>query len=260
MVKRPVLLAWCAIAVTAVFVLADLVDLVVNADTIRQQPGVDYRLYVDAATSWLHGGSYFQAYQLSGPYQISAGDILYPPVALLLFIPFTLLPAILWWLIPAAAIGWCLVRLRPARLAWPILAACVAWPTTPLKILTGNPVMWAVAALAMGVVYAWPSVLVLIKPSLFPFALFGSRTRRWWLALALFAVASLPFGSLWVDWAHSVLNSQGGGITYSSLEIPMLAFPLVAWLGRTEARPEPSSGAGTIGGLRVRTSDRILPD
>jgi hypothetical protein len=241
-VTRPVLLAWAAAALTAAFLLVDLVEVAVNSGTLRQQPGVDYRLYIDTANGWLHGGSYFQAYQLAGPYPIGAGDILYPPVALLLFVPFTILPAILWWFIPAAAIAWCLIRLRPTRLAWPLLAACVAWPTTPLKILTGNPVIWAVAALAAGVVYAWPSVLVLIKPSLFPFGLFGARTRGWWLALALFLAVSLPFGSLWVDWFHSILNSQGGGLAYSSLEIPMLAFPLVAWLGRTKppASADPS--------------------
>ena len=217
---------------TLVLVLVDLADVAANSTTLAGQPGVDYRLYVDAASRWLHGGSYFQAYQLAGPYQISAGDILYPPVALLLFVPFSVLPAALWWLIPAAAVAWSIARLRPARVVWPILTMCLAWPTTPLKILTGNPVMWAVAGLALGVVYAWPSVLVLIKPSLFPFALFGVRNRRWWLALGIVVAASLPFGSLWIDWVHSILNSQGGGIAYSALEIPMLAFPLVAWAGR----------------------------
>lgn len=221
-----------AIALTVLFVLVDLFDLSVNAPTLRLQVGVDYQLYVDSAARWLNGGAYFQAYQVAGPYQISAGDILYPPVALLLFVPFTFLPALLWWLLPGAALAWSLRRLRPAPAVWPMLAACAAWPTTPLKILTGNPVIWAVAALALGVLYAWPSVLVLIKPSLFPFALFGARRRSWWLALAIFVGVSLPFGSLWIDWVHSVLNSQGGGIAYSSLEIPMLAFPLIAWLGR----------------------------
>jgi hypothetical protein len=174
-----------------------------------------------------------------------------PPVALILFVPFTVLPALLWWLVPFAAVGFSLARLRPARIAWPWLAACLAWPTTPLKILTGNPVIWAAAALALGVLYAWPSVLVLIKPSLFPFAFFGSRSRRWWLALAVFAAASLPFGSLWVDWIHSLVNSQGAGLAYSSLEVPILAFPIIAWFART-------SGAGTIGWLRGRTIDPIV--
>lgn len=235
--NRSKALTWGAIAVTVVLLVVDIVDVGANAATLRGQVGVDYRLYIDTASRWLHGGSYFEPYQLAGPYPISAGDILYPPVALVLFVPFTILPAILWWLLPAAAVGWCLRQLRPRRAVWPLLAACLAWPTTPLKILTGNPGIWAVAGLALGVLYAWPSVVVLIKPSLVPFALFGANRRAWWLALAGFVVLSLPFGGLWLDWVHSILNSQGGGLAYSSLEIPMLAFPLVAWAGRDRAAP-----------------------
>jgi hypothetical protein len=224
---------WGAIAVTAVLLLVDLFDVALNGSAIRSELSVDYRLYIDAARSWLHGGPFFQPYQLAGPYQISAGDILYPPVALVLFVPFTFLPAVLWWLIPAVAVGWSLIRLRPRAITWPLMALCIAWPPTLVKVVTGNPVMWAVAAMALGVVYAWPSVLVLIKPSLFPFALFGARRRAWWLALGAFVLVSLPFGSLWLDWVTSVLNSQGGGLAYSSLEVPLLALPLIAWLGRT---------------------------
>lgn len=251
---RSAALKWVAVGLTLAFVLVDLFDLVANYATLNRQVGVDYRLYMDTAIRWLHAGAYFQPDQLAGPYQISAGDILYPPVSLLLFVPFTLLPAILWWLIPAAAVGWCLYRLRPTWTGWQWLAVCAAWPTAPLKILTGNPVIWAVAAMALGVLYAWPSVLVLIKPSLFPFALFGARTRRWWVGLAALLAISLPFGSLWIDWVRSILNAQGGGIAYSSLEIPMLAFPVVAWLGRSRT----SEGGGTIGWLRRRTAQPIV--
>ncbi|MFI5269358.1 MAG: hypothetical protein ACHQ7M_18435, partial [Chloroflexota bacterium] len=199
--------------------------------------GVDYRLYMDATTRWLHGGPYFNPYQLAGPYQISAGDILYPPVALVLFVPFTVLPALLWWLIPAAAVAWCVRALRPRPVVWPIFALCLAWPPTLVKVVTGNPVIWVVAAMCVGVLYAWPSVFVLIKPSLFPFALFGVWRRSWWVGLAVFLAISLPFGLLWIDWLHSILNSQGGGLAYSILEAPMLAFPPIVWLGRT--RPSP---------------------
>lgn len=249
--RRPMIVFWTGVVLTLGFLALDIADALANSATLRQQVGVDYRLYVDTAARWLGGGPYFQSYQLAGPYPVSAGDILYPPVALILFVPFTVLPALLWWLLPLAAVVFSLAKLRPDRMAWPWLGACLAWPTTPLKILTGNPVIWAVAALSLGVLYAWPSVLVLIKPSLFPFALFGSRSRRWWLALAVFAAISLPFGSLWIDWVHSLLNSQGAGLAYSSLEIPMLAFPVVAWLGRAD-------GGGTIGGLRARTTAPIV--
>ena len=147
-VTRSAALFWAGVGLTVAFLIIDAVDLWANSATIQHQVGVDYRLYVDTATAWLKGGPYFQPYQLAGPYPITAGDILYPPVALILFVPFTVLPAILWWLIPAAAVGWCLGRLRPSRTAWAFVAACAAWPTTPLKVLTGNPVIWAAAAMA----------------------------------------------------------------------------------------------------------------
>jgi hypothetical protein len=234
--SRPALVFGVASLILLILPLHDFVAALGTPD-LNGYGGVDYRLYIDAARSWLHGGPFFQPYQLAGPYQISAGDILYPPVALVLFVPFTFLPAVLWWLIPAVAVGWSLIRLRPRAITWPLMALCIAWPPTLVKVVTGNPVMWAVAAMALGVVYAWPSVLVLIKPSLFPFALFGARRRAWWLALGAFVLVSLPFGSLWLDWVTSVLNSQGGGLAYSSLEVPLLALPLIAWLGRTRQVP-----------------------
>ena len=114
-----------------------------------------------------------------------------------------------------------------------MLALCIAWPTTLLKTWTGNPVIWAVAALALAMLYRWPAVFVLLKTSLFPFAFFGANRRSWWIALAVLAIMSVPFGSLWSDWVMSVVNSRGGGPLYSALEIPMLLLPLIAWAGRT---------------------------
>jgi ABC-type transport system involved in cytochrome c biogenesis permease component len=113
---------------------------------------------------------------------------------------------------------------------------CVAWPTTLLKTWTGNPVIWCVAALALATLWRWPAVFVLLKPSLAPFALFGANRRSWWVALAVLVAVSVPFGSLWTDWVASVLNSRGGGVLYSALEVPMLLIPLVAWAARTRDR------------------------
>mgnify|MGYP006173125319 CR=1 FL=1 len=56
--------------------------------------GVDFVLYRDVAARWLDGGPYFEPYQLVGPYEIRAGDVLYPPVGLWLFVPFAVLPAV----------------------------------------------------------------------------------------------------------------------------------------------------------------------
>jgi hypothetical protein len=211
---------------------------------LEQPFGVDLRLYLDATQRWLAGGPFYQPYQLAGPYEIQAGDILYPPVALWLFVPFAVVAASpleplalgLWWAIPLGLTAWAVWRLRPAPFAWPLIALCVAWPTTLLKTWTGNPVIWSMAALAAGVIWFWPAVFVLLKPSLAPFALFGVNHRSWWIALAIFGLLCLPFGSLWLDWLRSVVNSEGGGLLYSSLEIPMLLLPLVAWLARRRGR------------------------
>jgi hypothetical protein len=217
-------------ALPIVFVLA-------IPDPLEQPIGVDFELYRSVAARWLAGGPYVEAYQLAGAYEIAAGDVLYPPVALLLFVPFAIAPGpiawALWWAIPVAVVSWVVRRLRPRPEVWPVLALCVAWPTTLLKTWTGNPVMWSVAALSLGVIYAWPSLGVLLKPSLAPFALVGANRRSWWYGLALLVAISIPFGQLWLDWARAVLNSTGGGILYSALEAPMLALPLIAWLGRT---------------------------
>ena len=62
--------------------------------------GTDYQIYMDAARRWLDGGSYFLPRQLGGSYDIQSGDVLYPPVALWLFVPFTMLPPVVWWITP----------------------------------------------------------------------------------------------------------------------------------------------------------------
>lgn len=226
-----------SLGLSAVVFVVPLAFVLLIPDPLEQPFGVDFTLYRDVAARWLGGGPYFEPYQLSGPYEIRAGDVLYPPLGLWLFVPFALLPAVvaaaIWWAVPIAATAWSIARLRPRPETWPLLALCVAWPTTLLKTWTGNPVIWTMGGLALGTLYAWPSVLVLLKPSLAPFALFGANHRSWWVALGLLVIASLPFGALWLDWIATLANSRGGGPLYSALEVPMLLLPLIAWLGRT---------------------------
>jgi hypothetical protein len=228
-----------ALALSAAIFVLPLAFALLIPDPLEQPFGVDFVLYRDVAARWLAGGPYFEPYQLAGPYPIQAGDVLYPPVALWLFVPFALLPEVVAWILwfggPVAAVVFAIWRLRPRPEAWPLIALCMAWPTTLLKTWTGNPVIWCVAALALGTLWAWPSVFVVLKASLAPFALFGAWRRSWWVAAAVLVVASLPFGSLWADWITSIVNSQGGGALYSSLEVPMLLLPLVAWAWRTRA-------------------------
>jgi hypothetical protein len=228
--------------------ICGVLTLVILADATRYwiavalKPGllaryasVDYDLYMTVTRAWLAGQPFYHAYQLAGPYTITAGAVLYPPSALYLFVPFTLVPAVLWWAIPLGVTACAVWRLRPVLAAWPLIAFCAWWPTSGLKILTGNPDMWVMAAVALGCLYGWPFVVGLLKPSLFPFALLGVGWRSWWIALAALVLLSLPFGGLWLDWLHALLNSRagglGGGLLYSTQEVPLVCLPLAAWLG-----------------------------
>jgi hypothetical protein len=202
--------------------------------------GLDRRIYMVATERWLAGASFYEPYQLAGPYQIDRIEILYPPILLLVLVPFTVLPASLWWAIPIGLTAWAILRLRPGPIAWPVLALCAIWPPTVTKILTGNPDMWALAALSLGVLYAGPAVFVLLKPSLVPFALWGVRHRRWWVGLAVFVTLSVPFGALWIAWAIALLNSRGGGLLYSANEVPLLLIPVIAWFARSDSIRSPA--------------------
>ena len=219
------------LAVLTLVILAfPVVDLIAAAlkPNFNGYGGIDYSLYMEATRRWLAGGPFYEPYQLSGPYAIQMGDVLYPPNGLLLFAPFTLLPAILWWLVPLAVTAWAVWRMRPSPIAWPFIALCLFWPPFVARAVAGNPVMWVMAFVALGCLFRWPSVLVLLKPSLFPFALIGARDRSWWLALIVVAAVSLPFGPMWLDWFRAVTNSTGGGLLYSFQDVPILLLPLVA--------------------------------
>jgi len=234
-----------ALALSIAVFIVPLVFALVVPNALEQPLGVDYHLYRDVTARWLSGGPYFEAYQLAGPYEIRAGDVLYPPVALLLFAPFgaaasepwATLAAFAWWAIPLGITAAAVIWLRPRPVAWPLLALCLSNPTTLLKIWTGNPVIWSMAALAIAVASRTrlTAPFVLLKPSLAPFALFGIRSRSWWFGAAALVLLSVPFAALWGEWLQSVLNSRGGGLLYSILEIPMLLLPLVAYAGRTRS-------------------------
>jgi hypothetical protein len=227
-----------AILVVAVVQLALLVPFMIQVDSA----GFDRGVYMTAAQRWLDGGGFYLPRQLGGAYHILGGDVLYPPTSLLLFVPFSFLPAFLWWAVPIGIVGYAVWQLRPAPWTWPILAFCVWWPRDQGLVVAGNPSMWTAAAVAGAVMYAWPGVLVLLKPSLFPFALVGIRHRSWWLAAALLVAVSIPFLGMWGDYAAALRDSDGD-LMYSLGHLPLLLIPIVAWLGRTRDRLAPAPSA-----------------
>ena len=121
--------------------------------------GVDFHQYLDHTSRWLESGQFYLPHQLAGPTAIADGDPLYPPAILWLLVPFTVLPAILWWA-PVVVVVGVLIYLRPAPWTWPLLGFVAMWPRTPALVLYGNPGMWVVAAIAGAVVWRWPGPLV----------------------------------------------------------------------------------------------------
>ena len=207
--------------------------------------GGDFGGYEEAARRWLAGGGFYLDRQLGGPYSITEGDILYPPVALVLFVPFLVLPAVLWWVIPLGIVGWVLVSLRPAPWTWPLIAVCLTNPWSIQLTHSGNPTIWIAAFVALSIRWPWVSALVLLKPSLFPLALVGIRSRAWWASVLVIGATSLVLWPMTLDWLHVVFDGRGpySGLLYSWTHAPMAGVALVAWLGATAegARRSPGS-------------------
>ena len=75
-------------------------------------------------------------------------------------------------------------------------------------------------------------MLVLLKPTLVPFALVGCRHRSWWVGLGVLALVSVPFAAMWLDYVTVVQNARDpNGLMYSLNQVPTVMIPVVAWLG-----------------------------
>ena len=219
-------------------------------------PGRDYNLYLQAASRWLGGGDFYLASQLGGPYSIqtAGGAVLYPPTLLLLLVPFIALPAVLWWAIPLATIGWAIRAHRPSAATWPVLALLLWWPTTNLKLLGGNPTtLWFTAALALATLRPSASALFVLKPTLLPFALLGARRPGWWVALVLIALVSLPFVGLWMQYVRVLLDARDpSGMLYSLHDVPTMFIPIVVWIGGRRS-PLPGRGGDRARAVQARS-------
>lgn len=225
-----VFLAFIGIGALLLARLPDWVTLATHPEMAASGQGVDFVLYRDAASGWLAGQSFYLPHQVAGPYAVTPGDRLYPPPALLLFAPFTVLPAVLWWAIPGIVVAAVLWRLRPRPAAWLFLGFVAWWPPTTVKIWTGNPVIWVAAALWVATLWRPAAVAVLLKPTLAPFAFLGVNRRDWWMALAVAALICALFAPMWPDYLTATLNARDtSGLLYSIQEVPMMAGPLVAW-------------------------------
>jgi hypothetical protein len=191
--------------------------------------GLDYRWHVDAAQRLLDTGSPYWPWQVSGPYEIGNGAILYPPIAFALFVPFIWLPAAAWWVIPIAITIIAMTHHRPPPWVWPVTVGLFCLEKSLNVYVFGNPTMWLVAAVAAGTVWYWPFALVILKPTFAPLMLLGIRHRSWWVALVVLAGISLLFGRVWLDWLAAARNSDVS-VVYNLPTLPLVLAPLIPWL------------------------------
>ena len=73
----------------------------------------------------------------------------------------------LWWAIPLGIVAWSIVAWRPAVWTWPVIAALLSLSRFMIPLIVGNTDLWVWAAIALGLRWGWPSLLVAVKPSLF---------------------------------------------------------------------------------------------
>ena len=229
--RRPI-----AVGLTVAFIAIGVAILAFGLSEVGGRIiGLDIGHYLDGTRRWLETGSPYLPNEVAGPFEIDPLTFLHPPIALLLFLPFLVLPTVLFWLIPIGVVVWAVVDWRPADWTWPVMAALLAFSRFHIPLIVGNTDLWVWAAIALGLRLAWPALLIVIKPSLFPFMLIGIRHRSWWIGVAVVALFAIPFGSLWFDWV-AVIRNAPKDVTYSLANVPWLIVPIIAWAART--RPE----------------------
>ena len=236
--------------------------------------GLDLETYRAAAQSFLDGAGFYQPWQFA-PYGMASQPIMYPPATIPLFAAFTVLPSVLWWAIPLGVLAARFAptgllarsrRIAPHPLRWGprvatttgddrgyttgrpesgqlrraaqssprilLVLACLAWPQTAMLVWAGNPAMWIAMFAALG----W-GPLVLLKPTLAPFALVGFGSRKWWIGAAILATMSLPFVGMLPDYVTVLLNARDGqGWFYHLGNVPLMLVGLVAQQGPEHSR------------------------
>ena len=237
-VDRTRYLTLLCLGATIVLLVLAAYEVVLQAQLMQpQQWGEDYRFYRSVGERWVQTGEIYRPYQLTGPYDNIVNDsVLYPPPAVLWFAPFVVLPALAWWVLPLGTIAVQVARQRPAPWSWPLLALILIWPRTLGGILFGNSDMWIAGALAAGALLGWPGAFAMLKPTVAPLALVFIRDRRFWLGVLAFGVVSLLFLGRWTEYLAAIRNVRALPLSYSLLNVPIVAAPVLVWLARDRTR------------------------
>ena len=135
--------------------IIDTMQIVANGDI-----GIDAEFYRSVGRRFLDEGTYYLPHQLSGPYDVQLqSDVIYPPSALFLFVPFAVAPWWLWWVVPIAITGYVIWRWRPAWWGVAAMLTLLCWPRAHAAFPYGNTDMWAMAGVAAALMWGWPSIL-----------------------------------------------------------------------------------------------------
>lgn len=195
----------------------------------------DHAIYMRQAARILGGGPVYPAWELAGPFGPDQLPEVYPPLTVFgLIVPLSFLPAPVWWAVPLVVVGLVVFHHRPGPWARVAVLAILALPASWETIAAGNPSLWAVAAMALATIRPSLAAFVMLKPTLAPFAIIGSRQRSWWFAIAGLAVISLAMFPLWREWVTVASNYRASPLPVK--DIPLMLIPLVAWVGPNRPR------------------------
>ncbi len=87
-----------------------------------------------------------------------------------------------------------------------------------------------VAGVAGGLVWGWPALILVMKPTLFPVIFLGARHRSWRVG-GLVGLATVVLAApLWLDYLAAMRNVRVLDLGYSLGSLPLLLIPVVARL------------------------------
>ncbi len=231
---------WSPVRILLVLATGLLVAEVVISFTLVRDAGelwIDYTFYRQIGVRWLADGTYYLPHQLTGvPYGlVPMQDVLYPPTALFLFVPLTVVPAVVWWIVPVGVLAATTWLWRPRPLALLAMLLLLMWPRAESAFIFGNSDMWMAAAVAAGLRWGWPALLLVVKPIFLPLAALGADRISWWVGAGLIVVVSLAMLPLWSQYIVAI-RSLRIGLDYSIGSLPLLLVPIMGWLGRDRTR------------------------
>lgn len=238
----PVRFVWIGIIVALAVANARAWFLATSSGFVLPPMGTDLTTLRDAGARWLASQPFYLPYQLAVPYTPMdwPQPIMYPPPVAPFFALFSVLPGLLWWVIPLGVALAIVVHHRPRPLAWGVIALLIIWPATAITILyAGNATMWTVMLVALATIRPGWAPLILLKPTLGPFALWGIRHRSWWISLGVLTAFSLLFVGMLPDYIRAMQHLDSSPL-YSLWNVPVMLVPIVAWLGSARTGGSPA--------------------